>query len=72
MLFYLKGHQNYQKLKIETCVTYYIKGDFGAFNVDILQLIKHHTVPHLKGVNSGLEPYTSHGGGSNFIGPIPI
>ena len=32
--------------------------------------IKNHTVPHLKGLNSGLEPYTSRGRGSNFIAPM--
>ena len=30
----------------------------------------HHTVPHLKGLNSGLEPLTSHGRGSNSMGPM--
>ena len=33
-------------------------------------VIKHHTVPHLKGLDSGLEPYTSHGRGSDFMGPM--
>ena len=32
--------------------------------------IKRHTVSHLKGLNSGLEPYTSRGHGSNFMGPM--
>ena len=32
--------------------------------------IKQHTVPHLKGLNSGLEPYTSHGRGSNSMVPM--
>ena len=32
--------------------------------------IKHHTVPHLKGLNSGLEPLTSRGRGSNVMGPM--
>ena len=33
-------------------------------------VIKYHTVPHLKGLNSGLEPSTMLRYGSNFIGPI--
>ena len=34
----------------------------------ILLGIKHHTVPHLKGLNSGLEP--SHGRGSKSMGSM--
>ena len=33
-------------------------------------VIKHHTVPHLKGLDSGLEPKTSCGRGSSFMGPM--
>ena len=33
--------------------------------------IKHHTVPHLKGLNSCLETQTSHGDGNNSMGPMP-
>ena len=33
--------------------------------------IKRHTVPHFKGLNSGLEPQTRHWDGINFIGPMP-
>ena len=32
--------------------------------------IKQHTVPHLKGLNSDIEPQTRRGRGSNFIGPM--
>ena len=40
--------------------------------VAVLKLleIKHHTVPHLKGLNSGLEPLDSLGRGSNSMGPM--
>ena len=32
--------------------------------------IKPHTVPHLKGLNSGLEPSTKHGYGSYYKNPM--
>ena len=34
--------------------------------------IKHHTVPHLKGLDSGLTPVTRRGRGSNFMGPMLV
>ena len=31
---------------------------------------KHHSIPHLKGLNGGLESKTSHGRDSDFMGPM--
>ena len=55
MTFYLKGHQNY----VPEFIFKFPKME--SLNLQVVAIlmhleIKHHTVPHLKGLNSGLEP----------------
>ena len=62
MMFYHKRHQNCQKskLKVPKKVSFYLVNHKSP-NVLLLAVlmlleIKHHTEPHLKGLNDGVEP----------------
>ena len=76
MMFYLKGHQNYQKSNSKVpkkCPLIFneLHNSKSYLLADLMPLeIKYHTVPHLKGLNSGLEPQTSCGHGSNSMDPM--
>ena len=60
MMFYLKGHQNCQKSKLKVLKTSPLVS-YTCLNLSLLEVlmpleIKHHTVPHLKDLNSGMDP----------------
>ena len=61
MTFHLKGHQNYQKSKLKFPKSLLLLSKVESPNLQVVAAlmpleIKRHTVPHLKGLNSGLEP----------------
>ena len=62
MMFYRKGHQKSQmsNSKAPKKIPFYLV-NYTSLNLQRLAVLmplemKHHTVPHLKALNSGLEP----------------
>ena len=61
MMFYLKGHQNCQGSKLKVPNKSVLLSKVVTLNIQLAVVlmpleIKHHTLPHLKGLNSGTEP----------------
>ena len=61
MRFFLKGHQNCQNSDLKIPKSLLLLSKVESPNLQVVAVsmsleIKHHTVPHLKGLNSGLEP----------------
>ena len=61
MMFYLKEHQNCQKSKKKFPKKLFLLSKAVTLNLQLAVVlmpleIKHHTVPQLKGLNSGMEP----------------
>ena len=59
MTFYLKGHQNYQNSKLKIPKKLLLLSKVESLNLQVVAVlmpleIKHHTVPHLNGLNIGL------------------
>ena len=61
MTFCLKGHQNCQNSNLKMLKSLLLLSKVESPNLQVVAVlipleIKCHTVPHLKGLNSGLEP----------------
>ena len=61
MMFYLRKHQNYQKLNQKVPKKSIISSKMITLNLQLVVVfmpleIKCHAIPHLKVLNSGLEP----------------
>ena len=61
MKFYLKWHQNCQGSKLKVPKKSVFLSKVVTLNIQLAVVlmpleIKHHTVPHLKDLNSGMEP----------------
>ena len=65
MTFYLKGHKNCQESKLKVPISLFLSSKVVTLILQLVAVlmpleIKRHTVPHLIGLNSGLEPLASH------------
>ena len=77
MTFYLKGHQNYHKSKLELLKKFVFLSKMKSLNLQTLTVfilleIKCHTAPHLKALTRGIVHTSEHWPGSAFKHHYPV
>ena len=71
MIFYLKGHQNYQNSELKFPNILLLLSKVESLNLQIVAVLMAleiilHTVPHLKALTLSIECKNRHGRGSTF------